>query len=139
MSLIQSEPQTANSHPLSSGKMYRASYPAKTMPSAAFLQALPEKMSRCSYQGRNGQTRVMCLDHKELSPGECWTLNISEWPNDADVCLLSQVLETASVPPRYFLSQTACAGILNRAERRGKQLPAMLEAALLSVVTGTQG
>lgn len=56
--------------------------------------------------------------------------NISEWPNDADVCLLSQVLETDSIPQKYFLSPKACAGILRRAEKRGKALPPMLYRAL---------
>ncbi len=57
--------------------------------------------------------------------------NISEWPNDAVVCLLSQVLQDpALIPARFYLSAKACAGILRRAEARGKRLPAMLKAAL---------
>ena len=56
--------------------------------------------------------------------------NISEWPNDAAVCSLSQVLETGLIPPQYFLSSTACAGILRRAEMRGKVLPEPLRLAL---------
>ncbi|KZR18540.1 hypothetical protein A3N53_09755 [Enterobacter hormaechei subsp. steigerwaltii] len=63
-------------------------------------------------------------------------LNFSEWPNDAVVCSLSQVLEKDSIPQRYFLSSTACAGILRRAENRNRKLPEMLENALKSVVTG---
>jgi hypothetical protein len=58
--------------------------------------------------------------------------NISEWPNGADVCLLSQVLERGSIPRRYFLSAKACAGILRRAEKRGKKLPEALERALVA-------
>lgn len=63
--------------------------------------------------------------------------NISEWPNDAAVCSLSQVLEQGSIPQRYFLSSTACAGILRRAEKRGKELPPALFAALTAVATST--
>jgi len=37
---------------------------------------------------------------------------------------------------RYCLSAKACRGILNRAERRGKKLPAMLEEALRAVAGG---
>jgi hypothetical protein len=59
--------------------------------------------------------------------------NISEWPNDADVCSLSQVLETGLIPPRFFLSERACAGILRRAEKRGKRLPEQLQRALETV------
>jgi hypothetical protein len=44
---------------------------------------------------------------------------------------LSDVLEpTGSVPPRFFLSPKACAGILRRAEKRGKKLPEALDRAL---------
>jgi hypothetical protein len=64
------------------------------------------------------------------SPTECWTLNGSEWPSAAVVCSLSDTLETGAVPQRFFLSARACAGILRRAEKRGKELPSLLRAAL---------
>ena len=64
------------------------------------------------------------------SPTECLTLNTSEWPSDADVCLLSDTLETGDVPQRFFLSAKACQGILRRAEKRGKKLPNALQVAL---------
>lgn len=63
--------------------------------------------------------------------------NGSEWPNDAVVCSLWQVLD-ASTQERYFLSGKACAGILRRAEKRGKDLPKMLEDALRSAEAGSQ-
>lgn len=62
--------------------------------------------------------------------GECWTLNSTVWPNGANVCSLSSILETGGVPRRYFLSAKACAGIVRRAERRGKALPKELRMAL---------
>jgi hypothetical protein len=46
---------------------------------------------------------------------------------------LSDVLETSAVPPRFYLSAKACAGILRRAERRGKDLPPALQSALEAV------
>ena len=61
---------------------------------------------------------------------ECWTLNGSEWRSDAVACSLSDTLETGDIPPRFFLSERACAGILRRAERRGKKLPPDLKLAL---------
>ena len=64
------------------------------------------------------------------APGECWTLNISEWPNDAAVCSLSDILEAGEVPRRFFLSARACKGILRRAAKRGKALPERLAEAL---------
>jgi hypothetical protein len=63
----------------------------------------------------------------------CLTLNTSEFPKDAVVCSLSDILET-DVPSKYYLSPKACAGILRRAERRGKELPALLRLALETVV-----
>ena len=65
-----------------------------------------------------------------VSPGECWTLSITEYPRDGVASSLSDILETGDVPQRYFLSSTACRGILRRAERRGKELPPPLRAAL---------
>ena len=48
---------------------------------------------------------------------ESLTLNTSEWPKDAAVCSLSEILETGDLPERFFLSAKACAGILRRAEK----------------------
>lgn len=62
-------------------------------------------------------------------PGGYLTLNTSELPNAAAVCSLSQVLET-DAPQKYYLSARACAGILRRAEKRGKELPMQLRRAL---------
>jgi hypothetical protein len=59
-----------------------------------------------------------------------WTLSFSESPREGVECLLSHVLETSDVPDRFYLSPKACAGILRRAARRGKTLPAMLATAL---------
>jgi hypothetical protein len=67
-------------------------------------------------------------------PIESWTRSGSEWPSDAAVCSLSRVLDpTQDVPQRFFLSPRACAGILRRAEKRGKELPALLLQALTQV------
>lgn len=74
----------------------------------------------------------MCMDPGEQSHGGFWMPNISAWPNDAAVCLLSQVLEQDSIPQRYFLSAKASAGIIRRAEARGKTLPDTLLSALRS-------
>jgi hypothetical protein len=66
-------------------------------------------------------------------PTESWTLNTLEWPSAAVVCSLSDTLETGDLPQRFFLSATACQGILRRAEKRGKTLPAALQRALQAV------
>lgn len=64
-------------------------------------------------------------------PTGCLTLSGSECPSNAAVCSLSDVLEpTADVPPKFFLSERACRGILRRAEKRGRELPCQLQLAL---------
>lgn len=73
-------------------------------------------------------------------PTGCLTLNTPEHArspslsrNDAVVCSLSDILETGDVPQQYYLTSKACQGILRRAEKRGKQLPEVLNAALAAV------
>ncbi len=107
--------------------------------SAAFLEHLPAKMHNSSRQGVGGRTLVVCLDPKEQWRGGSQTPNISTWPNDAAVCSLSQVLEKGSIPQKYFLSSMACAGILRRAESRGKTLPMTLHRALRTVAGASSG
>ena len=70
-------------------------------------------------------------------PTESLTLNSSECHKDAAVSSLLDVLETGEVPPRFFLSPKACAGILRRAEKRGKMLPKLLELSLRRVAGST--
>lgn len=62
--------------------------------------------------------------------GECWMLNTGVSPSVAVASSLSQTLEE-DVPHKYYLSRTACLGILRRAEVRGKELPTQLREALM--------
>jgi DNA (cytosine-5)-methyltransferase 1 len=55
---------------------------------------------------------------------------ISLYHNGVGESHLSQILEDCP-HPKYSLSAKACQGILNRANRRGKKLPEMLERALV--------
>lgn len=50
-------------------------------------------------------------------------------PNGVSESRLSQTLE-ASVPPKFYLSERACLGILDRSRRKGKELPSELREAL---------
>ena len=68
-------------------------------------------------------TRSLCEHADSLGP----------FRNDDAVCSLSDILETGDVPQRFYLTPKACSGILRRAGKRGKQLPAALASALLSV------
>ena len=57
------------------------------------------------------------------------TLNCGEKPRVPNPTKLSQILQS-NADPKYHLSAKACQGILNRAERRGKDLPEALLKAL---------
>lgn len=61
--------------------------------------------------------------------GEYLTRNSSEYPKDAGVSFLSDILEP-NHQQKYSLSAKACEGILRRAEKRGKPLPKELVDAL---------
>ncbi|SUF22572.1 DNA-cytosine methyltransferase [Pseudomonas putida] len=120
---------------LSLGKTSPASSPNKGNAFGCFLGALVGESEELNRQGANGRTLVVCMDPRETVDGGFWMPNISAWPNDAAVCSLSQVLEQGSIPSKYFLSAKACAGILRRAEARGKTLPAPLMHALKAVAS----
>lgn len=62
-----------------------------------------------------------------------WVDGSGLWHRDAGASFLSDILETRDVPQRYFLSAKACAGILRRAEGRGKDLPEPLKSTLEEV------
>lgn len=61
-------------------------------------------------------------------------LNCSEKPMVEMITKLSWILEM-NPNPKYNLSAKACQGILNRANKRGKQLPELLEQALIRQAT----
>ena len=57
-------------------------------------------------------------------------LNSGVSPSVARESALSQILQD-DPPRKYYLSKTACLGILRRAEARGKELPPQLRDALI--------
>jgi len=121
--------------PMFSQKMSQDGCQQKTTPSdASWLESL-ELMLRYApaSPAGPGQARALCLDPNMDWPGESLMPNISEFPNDAKESSLSQVLWDGEVPRKYFLSPKACAGILRRAEKRGKMLPGPLARALKAV------
>ena len=63
--------------------------------------------------------------------GEFSMRSFGESPRHGVESRLSQILED-NPHQKYYLSAKACRGILNRAARRGKDLPEALKAALLS-------
>lgn len=66
-----------------------------------------------------------------ISPslGGAWMLNTGVCPSVDCACSLSQILQD-SVPRKYYLSRSACLGILRRAKVRNKPLPVQLKLAL---------
>lgn len=88
-----------------------------------------ESMSR----QRDGETKAWRWARTDFLNGACLTRNGSEWRSGGVACSLSSMLETGPVERRFFLSPKACAGILRRAEKRGKDLPEALRRALAAV------
>jgi len=125
-----------DSQPGSYGKTSQESSVPRTTPSERswvdFAGVMPPSLNLKT----DGAARVWLMDRKESQHGGRWMPNFSAWPNDgsASLCSLSEVLESGPVPTRFFLSPKACAGILRRAAKRGKELPPQLARALQAVV-----
>ena len=117
---------------------------------ARSAQGPPRGRTSASSSRRSSELKAIPLMSLDLTPGRgnllgesYWEL-VSPWPggssmlntgpaplSEEDVFSLSQILQDA--PPRkYYLSKTACLGILRRAGERGKELPPQLKAALMA-------
>lgn len=81
----------------------------------------------------NGHHQDASWETDGASLGEYTMHSFGESPSVVRESRLSQILE-ANPHPKYCLSATACQGILNRAERRGKTLPPILKEALIQQV-----
>ncbi len=86
-----------------------------------------QKIGECHKDGNVSLSYATSADL--LHQGFCLTLNLSELPRTPNPTLLSDILEEEA-DPKYNLSAKACRGILNRANKRGKKLPEVLEEAL---------
>ena len=79
---------------------------------------------------RNGGQAAVSWETDTAWHGAYSTHSFGESPSVAAVSRLSQILE--DTPHRkYYLSAKACAGMLRRAEKRGKELPPKLKWALV--------
>ena len=124
---------------LPSGRTSQECLIPKITPSAACSPALPDSMTPLKLSKENGLVTVWSSVDEGEWRGSLSTLNTSAYHNGADASLslpsipnLSQILQT-SAHPRFYLSAKACAGILRRAEKRGKVLPTQLHQALQAV------
>jgi len=113
----------------------------------------PESCESYSPDGSSSRMFQACLvplkDWTSLSSSIRWTnagmayrgafsiASSSEFPNVAAECSLSDIL-VAHAHPKYSLSPKAAAGILRRAEKRGKDLPASLTVALQALAGMTK-
>lgn len=70
--------------------------------------------------------------------GEYTMHSFGECPREENESHLSQIL-VEQAHPKYSLSGKACRGILNRAERRGKELPVELKKALENQCSAYRG
>jgi hypothetical protein len=123
----------------SSGKMCRERSQVESQKAQTSRQ-LSKKSSKsasraplcmCLYQTEDGQNPGAIT--LKMVPGallgEYTTRSFGESPREENASRLSQILED-SAPQKYYLSEKACAGILNRAQKRGKELPYELREAL---------
>lgn len=105
-----------------------------------FRRVIEFRSQRAKFQCLNlesGQKADWCEYQTVKSLGGLLTPSIGESPSVENVSILSSILE-AEVPERYYLSPKACSGILRRAEKRGKNLPPLLEAVLRAQASSTE-
>ena len=125
------------------GRTYQEhSVPIKEKTSAASLKRQP----------RSSKRMPLYLDLRKAdghTPDASWAMggpllgvytmhSFGESPKEENVSLLSQIL-VEEAHPKYSLSAKACQGILNRASRRGKKLPEILQKALEAQAELTNG
>ena len=96
-----------------------------------------EPLMYLSLIGEGGNLVGASWETVSALPGGSTTLNTGASPSEERGSTLLQTLDL-NAPGKYSLSRKACAGILRRAEERGKTLPDMLRDALMEVV-GSDG
>jgi len=123
--------------------------------SAGILHShIAEWLISCAPSGSSGKTSPVSCHQTEdgtlvpssgrwqnsgmYSGGECLTLNTSESPKDAVDSSLSDVLqEISEISEKCYLTPKAAKGILDRAERRQKDLPEKLRDALTGLASAS--
>jgi hypothetical protein len=101
------------------------------------LRTFPDSFPRTTAEISQSFSRRWPSSGFTTSLGESWTADTSACPRDGGASSsLRDVLEE-TVPARYFLSPKAAAGILSRAERRGRAIPSHLSQALQAVAQMT--
>ena len=122
-----------NTRNMQSGKTWQGLFQA--IKAGTFKRCL-KKSQRPTFQcliAEDGQEPGWLEAGGEVQLGECWTLNIGEFPNVERESTLSEILEQ-SVPDKYFLSAKVCWAMLQRAEDMKRDMPDKLRIALLEVI-----
>lgn len=103
----------------------------KTSPQSSKKQSGSSSRKRpmCLYLKRDGPQADASWETDGALLGAYSMHSFGESPKDVVESHLSQILEDTP-HQKYYLSAKACQGILNRAARRGKDLPEMLKTAL---------
>lgn len=103
----------------------------KTLPQSSKKQSGSSSRKRpmCLYLKRDGPQADASWETDGALLGVYSMHSFGESPKDVVESHLSQILEDTP-HQKYYLSAKACQGILNRAARRGKELPEMLKTAL---------
>ena len=134
-----------NTQDTPSGRTCRARFQAiRDGTSSKFCEHLPRPQAEAELMCLNlhggerqtslfGETPDVSWETVTRLPGACWTPRTGEFPSVVRESTLSQILED-NAPEKYSLSARACLGILKRAEKRGKKIPAMLWEALVETV-----
>ena len=122
------------------GKMFPEPCPqTKAKTSGASLkkrQGSPKKMPLfLDLRKADGLTQEASWEMGGPLLGEYTMHSFGEFPREENASLLSQILEEEA-HQKYSLSAKACQGILRRAEKRGKQLPEILQKALEAQARG---
>ena len=125
------------------GKMSQErSQVTKAKTSAACLKKPPKSSKKTplflDLQTENGHTPEASWEMGGVLLGRYTMHSFGESPKEENESHLSQILEEGA-PPKYFLSAKACQGILNRASKRGKELPQILKEALENQVSESLG
>ena len=117
-----------------SGKMCRepspAENPTEQISTRSLKKSAPSRRQAYLYLDRregHGLLPGLLWEKDSLSLGEYWTLNFGVSPKEEIASSLSQILED-TVPEKYYLSPTACGGIIRRSEKRGKGIACYLKA-----------
>ena len=111
----------------------KTSQVVRVQPMGVTLRLCSRRSQKAKFQCldlEGGQTPEWYEGTELISLGSSTTVNISEQHSGAGACFLFAILEKNALE-KYSLSPKACLGILRRAERRGKDLPPLLRAALI--------